>query len=65
MNLTTHCPRCATAFLVTQEQLGEAQGWVRCGMCQEVIIAQAHTAAPPQAPPPPPPSWPRPRDPGR
>ena len=26
MNLTTHCPRCATAFLVTQEQLGEAQG---------------------------------------
>jgi predicted Zn finger-like uncharacterized protein len=51
MNLTTHCPRCATAFLVTQEQLGEAQGWVRCGMCQEVFIAQAHTAAPPQAPP--------------
>ena len=48
MNLTTHCPRCATAFLVTQEQLGEAQGWVRCGMCQEVFIAQAHTAAPPQ-----------------
>ncbi len=49
MNLTTHCPRCATAFLVTQEQLGEAQGWVRCGMCQEVFMAQAHTAAPPQA----------------
>ena len=49
MNLTTHCPRCATAFLVTQEQLGEAQGWVRCGVCQEVFIAQAHTAAPPQA----------------
>ena len=49
MNLTTHCPRCATAFLVTQEQLGEAQGWVRCGVCQEVFIAQAHTAAPLQA----------------
>ena len=49
MNLTTHCPRCATAFSVTQEQLGEAQGWVRCGVCQEVFIAQAHTAAPPQA----------------
>ena len=49
MNLTTHCPRCATAFLVTQEQLGEAQGWVRCGMCQEVFIAQAHTIAPSQA----------------
>ena len=52
MNLTTHCPRCATAFSVTQEQLGEAQGWVRCGVCQEVFIAQAHTAAPPQALPP-------------
>jgi predicted Zn finger-like uncharacterized protein len=51
MNLTTHCPRCATAFLVTQEQLGEAQGWVRCGMCQEVFIAQAHTATPPQTRP--------------
>ena len=49
MNLTTHCPRCATAFLVTPAQLDEAQGWVRCGMCQEVFIAQAHTAAPPQA----------------
>jgi predicted Zn finger-like uncharacterized protein len=49
MNLTTHCPRCAMAFLVTQAQLGEAQGWVRCGMCQEVFIAQAHTAAPPQS----------------
>ncbi len=48
MHLNTHCPRCATAFLVTQEQLGEAQGWVRCGMCQEVFIAQAHTATPPQ-----------------
>lgn len=48
MNLTTHCPRCTTAFLVTQAQLGEAQGWVRCGMCQEVFIAQAHTAPPPQ-----------------
>lgn len=48
MNLTTHCPRCATAFLVTQEQLGEAQGWVRCGVCQEVFVAQAHTAAPTQ-----------------
>ena len=52
MNLTTHCPRCATAFLVTQEQLGEAQGWVRCGMCQEVFIAQAHTVAPSQVLPP-------------
>jgi hypothetical protein len=34
--------------VVTQAQLGEAQGWVRCGVCHEVFIAQAHTAKPPQ-----------------
>jgi len=47
MNLTTHCPQCATAFLVSEDQLELAQGWVRCGVCQEVFMAQAHTAAPP------------------
>jgi len=47
MNLTTHCPQCATAFLVSEDQLELAQGWVRCGVCQEVFMAQAHTVAPP------------------
>lgn len=42
MSLTTQCPRCFTAFLVTPGQLREAQGWVRCGVCQEVFGAQAH-----------------------
>lgn len=42
MSLTTQCPRCLTAFHVTSEQLREAQGWVRCGVCQEVFGAQAH-----------------------
>lgn len=46
MDLTTHCPQCATAFLVSEDQLELAQGWVRCGVCQEVFMAQAHTAAP-------------------
>ena len=48
MSLTCYCPRCATAFLVSEQQLGEAQGWVRCGICQEVFMAKAHTVAPPQ-----------------
>lgn len=46
MDLRTHCPQCATAFLVSEEQLELAQGWVRCGVCQEVFMAQAHTTAP-------------------
>lgn len=65
MSLTCYCPRCTTAFLVSEQQLGEAQGWVRCGICQEVFMAQAHTVAPPQtltteqhAPPPQPPEPP-------
>jgi predicted Zn finger-like uncharacterized protein len=44
MSLTTQCPRCHTTFLVTPEQLREAQGWVRCGICQEVFGALAHAA---------------------
>ena len=44
MSLTTQCPRCHTTFLVTPEQLREAQGWVRCGICQEVFGASAHAA---------------------
>jgi len=46
MDLTTHCPQCSTAFLVSEDQLELAQGWVRCGVCQEVFMAQAHTVAP-------------------
>ena len=46
MELTTHCPQCATSFLVSEDQLALAQGWVRCGVCQEVFMAQAHTVAP-------------------
>jgi len=42
MSLITQCPQCRTAFHVAPEQLREAQGWVRCGLCQEVFSAQAH-----------------------
>lgn len=44
MSLTTQCPRCHTTFQATPEQLREAQGWVRCGICQEVFSALAHAA---------------------
>jgi hypothetical protein len=32
-------------FHVTSQQLREAQGWVRCGICQEVFGAHAHALA--------------------
>lgn len=42
MSLTTQCPQCLAAFHVAPEQLREARGWVRCGLCGEVFSAQAH-----------------------
>lgn len=42
MSMITQCPQCLAAFHVTPLQLREAQGWVRCGLCQEVFSAQAH-----------------------
>ena len=38
----TQCPECTTAFKVTPEQLGLAQGWVRCGRCGAVFEALKH-----------------------
>jgi len=49
MTFRSECPRCATVFQVTTEQLREALGWVRCGICQEVFGAQAHSLREPTA----------------
>lgn len=38
----TQCPRCATKFKVTQEQLSISEGWVRCGRCQHIFDAKNH-----------------------
>jgi predicted Zn finger-like uncharacterized protein len=40
----THCPNCHTAFKVREEQLRAANGWVRCGKCQNVFEAHLHFA---------------------
>ena len=40
MTLTTRCPSCNTVFKVSQDQLQLADGWVRCGHCDEAFEAQ-------------------------
>lgn len=40
MALITRCPACATAFRVGEAQLRLRQGWVRCGVCNEVFDAR-------------------------
>ena len=39
MTLATRCPACQTAFKVVKDQLRLADGWVRCGRCDEVFLA--------------------------
>lgn len=39
---TTRCPACGTTFRVSDEQLGAAEGRVRCGACAQVFDARAH-----------------------
>jgi len=38
----TRCPKCATSFRITQNQLKTAKGAVRCGSCLTVFQAGAH-----------------------
>ena len=42
MTLAVQCPQCLTAFKVVQDQLKVAQGWVRCGRCEQVFDARSH-----------------------
>lgn len=39
MSFITRCPACGTAFKVVADQLKIADGWVRCGHCQQVFDA--------------------------
>lgn len=54
-SLLTRCPNCETQFRVTDEQLGVANGKVRCGNCMKIFNAIEHrttsgtTAAPTKA----------------
>jgi len=36
-NQVTRCPHCRSVFRVLPEQLAQAQGWLRCGQCQELF----------------------------
>ena len=40
--MQTQCPQCRTAFRVSDEQLGLADGKVRCGQCLHVFVATEH-----------------------
>jgi len=37
--MQTHCPHCDTRFRVTEVQINIADGFVRCGVCNEVFNA--------------------------
>ena len=39
MSQVTRCPSCGTRFKVVADQLRISQGWVRCGVCQDVFDA--------------------------
>lgn len=42
MTLAVQCPQCLTAFKVVQDQLKVANGWVRCGRCEQIFDARSH-----------------------
>ncbi len=42
MTLAVQCPQCRTAFKVVKDQLKVAQGWVKCGRCEQVFDAHSH-----------------------
>jgi len=43
MRAITHCPVCQTQFFVSEQQLDQHQGQVRCGHCLHVFDAKAHS----------------------
>ncbi len=48
----TRCPACETSFRVNEEQLGMADGSVRCGACLRIFRADQHFVEPfPEAEP--------------
>jgi len=41
-DVVTQCPKCQTAFRVTEPQLQAAHGAVRCGSCLHIFVADEH-----------------------
>jgi predicted Zn finger-like uncharacterized protein len=46
MRAITHCPVCQTQFFVSEQQLDQHNGQVRCGHCLHVFDAKAHSVTP-------------------
>ena len=42
MTLAARCPACHTTFRVVKDQLRLADGWVRCGRCEDIFRATDH-----------------------
>ncbi len=61
-SLVTQCPKCKTAFRVSDAQLAAARGAVRCGACLTVFVATKHTLEMPETRPEPPAPSSAPRD---
>ena len=55
-DMITRCPKCGTAFRISDTLLKSAKGVVRCGSCLSVFNAKEHletkSAPAPEAPPP-------------
>lgn len=51
-DMITRCPKCATAFRISDNLLKSAKGMVRCGSCLQVFNASAHLEARPASPTP-------------
>ncbi len=45
--MVTRCPKCSTAFKITDKLLASAKGAVRCGSCLHVFNAREHLITPP------------------
>lgn len=51
MNWITRCPACRTNYVVSSEQRHLAQGWLRCGHCQQAFDSTGLVLAWPEKPP--------------
>jgi predicted Zn finger-like uncharacterized protein len=46
MSLAARCTHCHTVFRISGPQLAAAQGWVRCGQCNQVFDATSNLVTP-------------------
>ncbi len=49
--MVTRCPKCSTAFKITEKQIDSAKGAVRCGSCLHIFNAKENLVQAKQTPP--------------